>query len=174
MIPDRTEFGARPNFILDAIKSTYMKAEEGLELTPRKVEYLKFLSEQGGAVRTTAIASHFGVDPSTITKTIGELADAGYLLHTPYHGVTLTDNGKTYAGFLVKRHRILSLIFVRNGLSHEQACCEVSRFESFISRDAVDTMCRAMGHPQQGICGEITHDDGCMATVKHHKGGRDQ
>jgi len=166
--PDRTYFGVRPNFILDAIKPTYMKTEEGLELTPRKVEYLKFLSEQGGAVRTTEIATHFRVDPSTITKTIGELADAGYLLHTPYHGVTLTDCGKAYAGFLVKRHRILSLIFVRNGLSHAQACHEVSRFESFISRDAVDTMCRSMGHPQQGICGEITHDDGCMAAGKHH------
>ena len=35
------------------------------------------------------------------------------------------------------------------------------------SREAIDTMCRAMGHPQQGICGEITHDDGCMAGIKH-------
>jgi hypothetical protein len=23
-----------------------------------------------------------------------------------------------------------------------------------------------MGHPQQGICGKITHDDGCMAETK--------
>lgn len=144
-----------------------MQPVEGLELTPRKVEYLKYLSEQGGTARTTEIASHFRVDPSTITKTIGELADAGYLLHTLYHGVSLTDEGKRYAGFLVKRHRILSLIFVRNGLSDEEACREVSRFESFISRDAIDTMCRAMGHPQQGICGEITHDDGCMAGREH-------
>jgi DtxR family Mn-dependent transcriptional regulator len=139
-----------------------MEQTEGLELSPRKVEYLKYLSERGGASRTTEIAGHFGVDPSTITKTIGELADAGYLLHAPYRSIGLTDNGRTYAGFLVKRHRILSLMLVRNGLSHEQACREVSRFESFISRDAIDTICRAMGHPQQGCCGEITHDDGCM------------
>jgi Mn-dependent DtxR family transcriptional regulator len=145
----------------------YMEPVEGLELTPRKVEYLKYLSERGGTARTTEIAAHFNVDPSTITKTIGELADTGYLLHTPYRGVELTDDGKRYASFLVKRHRILSLIFVRNGLSDEQACSEVSRFESFISRNAVDTMCRAMGHPQLGICGEITHDDGCMAERKH-------
>jgi DtxR family transcriptional regulator, Mn-dependent transcriptional regulator len=139
-----------------------MEHPEGLELTPRKVEYLKYLSEQGGPARTTEIAGHFGVDPSTITKTIGELAAAGYLLHTPYRGIGLTDTGRRYAGFLVKRHRILSLMLVRNGLTDEQACREVSRFESFISRDAIDTMCRAMGHPQQGCCGEITHDDGCM------------
>jgi Mn-dependent DtxR family transcriptional regulator len=144
-----------------------MDTEEGLELTPRKVEYLKYLSERGGTARTNEIASSFGVDPSTISKTIGELADAGYLLHTPYRGVTLTDEGKRYAGFLIKRHRILSLIFVRNGLSDAEACREVARFESFISRHAIDTMCRAMGHPQQGICGSITHDDGCMAGPEH-------
>jgi len=144
-----------------------MEPVEGLELTPRKVEYLKYLAERGGTARTTEMAAHFGVDPSTITKTIGELADAGYLLHTPYRGVTLTEEGKTYAEFLFKRHRILSLVFVRNGLTDEEACREVSRFESFISRNTIDTMCRAMGHPQQGICGAITHDDGCLSGRKH-------
>jgi len=145
----------------------YMETVEGLELTPRKVDYLKYLSERGGTARTNEIAAHFSVDPSTITKTIGDLADAGYLLHTPYRGVSLTAEGTRYAGFLIKRHRILSLIFVRNGLTDEEACREVSRFESFISRDAIDTMCRAMGHPKLGTCGEITHDDGCMAERKH-------
>jgi len=140
-----------------------MTPVEGLELAPRKVGFLRYLSERGGSARTTEIAAHFGVDPSTITKIIGELAETGYLHHTPYYGVSLTDEGKKYAGFLVKRHRILSLLLVRNGLSREDACREVSRFESFISRYAIDTMCRAMGHPLQGACGEITHDDGCMA-----------
>lgn len=144
-----------------------MDLEEGLELTPRKVEYLKYLAGRDGPVRTMEIASQFGVDPSTITKTISELADAGYLLHTPYRGVILTAEGRQYAAFLVKRHRILSLILVRNGLSDAQACREVARFESFISRQAIDTMCRAMGHPQQGICGTITHDDGCMTSPEH-------
>lgn len=145
-----------------------METVEGLELTPRKVGYLRYLSERGGGARTTEIALHFGVDPSTITKTIAELTETGYLQHTPYRGVCLTDEGKRYAGFLVKRHRILSLILVRNGLSDEEACQEVSRCESFISRNAIDTMCRAMGHPQMGVCGEITHDDGCMTDKTVH------
>ena len=149
-----------------------MTPVEGLELAPRKVGFLRFLSERGGSARTTEIAAHFGVDPSTITKIIGDLAETGYLHHTPYYGVSLTDEGKQYAQFLVKRHRILSLLLVRNGLSREDACREVSRFESFISRNAIDTMCRAMGHPQQGACGEITHDDGCMADNAGHEHGK--
>ncbi len=125
-----------------------METTDGLELSPRKVEYLKFIFERGGTVKTNDIAST-------------EIAEAGYLSHIPYRGVVLTDAGTRLVTFLIKRHRILSLIFVRSGLTNEQACQEVSRFESFVTRSAIDTMCHAMGHPQQGTCGKITHDEGC-------------
>jgi DtxR family Mn-dependent transcriptional regulator len=139
-----------------------MDPECGLALSPRKVEYIKYIFGREGTVRTTEIAT-FTVDPSTITKTLSELTTAGYITHIPYHGVSLTDAGKHHAEFLVKRHRILSLILVRYGLSDEAACREVSRFESFVTKEAIDTLCRAMGHPRNGVCGEITHDDGCMS-----------
>jgi Mn-dependent DtxR family transcriptional regulator len=134
----------------------------GLELSARKVEYLKYLFGRGGTVKTNEIASEFQVDPSTITKTLAELTGTGYITYTPYHGVCLTEEGRRHSDFLIKRHRILSLILVHYGLSGEQACREVSRFESLVTKDAIDTICRAMGHPRQGVCGEITHDDGCM------------
>jgi Mn-dependent DtxR family transcriptional regulator len=127
------------------------------------VEYLKYIFAHGGTVRTSEIAREFGVDPSTITKTIVELTGTGYVRYVPYRGVRLTLSGQQYTEFLIKRHRILNLVFVRYGLTDEQACDEVTRFESFISKETIDTMCRSMGHPRQGICGEITHDIGCLA-----------
>ena len=93
---------------------------------------------------------------------MSELTDAGLLAYEPYRGVSLSEKGKHYAEFLVKRHRILSLALTHYGLSHDDACREVSRFESLVSKETIDTMCRAMGHPHTGICGEITHDPGCM------------
>jgi len=139
-----------------------MTGETGLELSPKKVEYIKFLAGKNGPVKTTDMAAGFGVDPSTITKAMSELTEDGFLDYTPYHGVSLSAKGKVTADFLVKRHRILALAMTHFGLSHEQACREVSRFESFVSKDAIDRMCRAMGHPNKGICGDITHDDGCL------------
>jgi Mn-dependent DtxR family transcriptional regulator len=135
-----------------------METWDGLEISPKKVDYLKYIYESGGPVKTNDIALRFQVDPSTVTKTIGELADSGLLIHTPYHGASLSESGKQYAEFLVKRHRILALVFTHFGLSSVQACSEVSRCESLVSRDAIDRMCRAMGHPRQSVCGEITHD----------------
>ena len=140
----------------------FMKPGAGFELSPKKVEYIKFLSEKKGPVKTNTIAAGFGVDPSTITKTIVELTDEGLLVYIPYHGVSLSAKGKIMAQFLIKRHRILALALTHFGLSHEQACLEVSRFESFVSKDAIDQMCRAMGHPKMGVCGDITHDDSCL------------
>jgi Mn-dependent DtxR family transcriptional regulator len=113
-------------------------------------------------VKTNDLASRFGVDPSTITKTLSELSDAGLLTPAPYHGASLSPAGRLYAEFLVKRHRILALALTHFGLSDEDACTEVSRFESLVSKDAIDRMCQAMGHPNQGVCGEITHDTGCL------------
>lgn len=129
----------------------------GLELSPRKVDYLKFIFEKRGTVKTTEISSCLQVDPSTTSKTLNELASAGYLNHVPYRGVDLTELGKAYAEFLVRRHRILSLLFTHYGLSTEEACAEVSRFEAFVSRDAVNKICNSMGHPMVGVCGEISH-----------------
>jgi Mn-dependent DtxR family transcriptional regulator len=139
-----------------------MKISDGLELPPRKVAYLRYISERGGPVRTTDIAAEFGVDPSTITKTLAELTAGGFLLYEPYHGVSLSEQGRQYAKFLVKRHRILVLSLTHHGLSDEQACTEVSRFESLVSKGAIDRMCHAMGHPRRSGCGEITHDSGCL------------
>jgi DtxR family transcriptional regulator, Mn-dependent transcriptional regulator len=143
-----------------------MEDPDGLELPSRKVAYLKYIFLHSSPVRTNDIATEFGVDPSTVTKTLAELTEGGFLVYEPYHGVSLSPEGRKYAEFLVKRHRILVLALTHHGLSDEQACREVSRFESLVSKGAVDRMCHAMGHPKRSGCGEITHDSGCLGHAR--------
>ncbi|HXW98780.1 MAG TPA: metal-dependent transcriptional regulator [Methanomicrobiales archaeon] len=150
-----------------------MQAGDSDGLPARKVEYLKFIYETGGRVKTNRLASRFGVDPSTVTKTVDELARAGLLVHRPYRGVTFTGKGRRTAEFLVKRHRILALVLTRFGLTGEEACAETERFESLVSRQAVDRICRAMGHPSQGVCGEITHGTCGLGAAAGGTGGTD-
>lgn len=135
----------------------------GLELSPGKAAYLKYLSLNEGNVKITVIAGYFRVDPSTVTRIIHDLAREGYVEHKPYGGVALTDFGKEYGAFLVRRHRILGLILSHYGLSETEACREASRMESYLSRDSVNKMCRALGHPTKGFCGEIWHDPLCQS-----------
>ncbi len=138
-----------------------MKDITGLELSPRKNEYLKYILEHEGPVKTTDISSWFKVDPSTITKSINELATTGLILHIPYRGITLTERGRDYAEFLVRRHRILGLILSRYGLSSDEACETASKFEGYVPKDVIDKMCTSLGHPTMGICGKIHHDTCC-------------
>ena len=141
---------------------TCMTSDTGLSLSAKKVDYIKFLNGKTEPVKTNDMAAEFRVDPSTITKTIVELADEGFLVYKPYYGASLSAKGEITAEFLIKRHRILALALTHFGLSHEEACSEVSRFESLVSKKAIDRMCSAMGHPNKGVCGDITHDSGCL------------
>jgi Mn-dependent DtxR family transcriptional regulator len=136
----------------------------GLELSPRKVSYLKFLLDKSGTVRTTEISEEFEVDPSTVTKLIAELAEEGYIDHIPYRGVKLTAFGRKYAEFCLKRHQILGLMFSHYGLTPEGACGETSRIEALVSKKTIDRMCFSMGCPTVSACAksnkerQINHD----------------
>ncbi len=132
-----------------------------LLLSPRKAIYMKFVYENPLTTKTTEIAAHFGVDPSTVTKTLMELTSMGLLSHEPYRPTSLTEKGALYAEFLVRRHRILGLVLTHYGLTPDEACKEAARFENSVSKVVIDSMCRAMGHPMMGVCGKISHDPCC-------------
>jgi len=132
------------------------------DLSARKVDYLKYIFEHDGSAKTGDLAARFGVDPSTVSKAIREMAENGLLSCAPYERLRLSPSGRDCARFLIKRHRILSLMLTHYGFSPQQACEEVARFESYVTRAAVDRICRMMGHPQIAGCGVITHDRGCM------------
>jgi Mn-dependent DtxR family transcriptional regulator len=138
-----------------------MESISGLELSPKKCEYLKYVFERGGVVRTTDISEHFKHDPSTITKAIQEMSLTDLIEYTPYRGISLTPRGTEYAEFLVRRHRVIELMLSHYGLSRQEACDEALNFEGYVSKDVVDKICQSLGHPTMGICGKIKHDKSC-------------
>jgi DtxR family Mn-dependent transcriptional regulator len=147
-----------------------MKGISGHELSPKKAEYLKYVAGCTGAARTTDAAAHFAVAPSTATKTLEDLARAGYLEHTPYRGFALTAKGEQYARFLIRRHRIVALMLSRFGLAPEEACSEARKMEGCVSREVVDRICRSLGHPRMSVCGRIEHDPGCCSSPEPSDG----
>ncbi|MDD1673478.1 MAG: metal-dependent transcriptional regulator [Methanomicrobiales archaeon] len=140
-----------------------MREFSGCEISPRRSEYLSYILEKGGSIKPKDLADHFQVDPSTITKAVGRLADSGLVYHTPYQGISLTDSGRQYAEFLVRRHRILGLILCKYGLSREEACRQALQMEGSLPRTFVDKMCASLGHPRKGICGDIPYDISCCS-----------
>jgi Mn-dependent DtxR family transcriptional regulator len=149
-----------------------MEEIDRLLLSPRKAMYMKFIYENPETTKTTEIAAHFGVDPSTVTKTLMELNSIGLIFHEPYRTTSLTGKGERYAEYLVRRHRILGLVLTHYGLTPEEACEESSRFENSVSKVVIDSMCRSMGHPMMGVCGRISHDPCCCNGDKNSQDKR--
>lgn len=94
--------------------------------TPRSEDYLEavyHLIHDKGYATTADISDKLGVTPPTVSIMIGKLASKGYLLHEPYRGMTLTEDGERIARSVVKRHEIilefLSMIGVEGKVAYE-------------------------------------------------------
>lgn len=148
----------------------HMRDIDGFELSPKKSEYLKYILQKGGIVHTTDISQHFNLDPSTITKTIQEMSPTDLIEHIPYRGVRLTQRGREFAEFLVRRHRIIELMLSHYGLTAQEACEEALKFEGLMSKDIVNKICNSLGHPNMGICGRIKHDTCCCCPEENQWG----
>ncbi len=138
-----------------------MTRNDGLELSPKKSEYLKYIFEKGGIVRTMDISDNFHLDPSTITKAIKEMSYTGLIDYVPYRSISLTYKGTEHAEFLVRRHRGIEWMLSYYGLSGHEACDEALKFEGYVSKDVVNKICSSLGHPRIGICGKIMHNKSC-------------
>lgn len=151
--------------------SRRMKGIDGLELPRKKIEYLMFLAGTDKPVRTMDIAAHFGVDPSTVTKTIENLAESGLIEHEPYRGSVLTSRGRHYTAFLIRRRRLLGLVFSRYGLSEGEADHQAGEIEGRVAKETIDKICASLGHPSLGIGGAIPPDYCCCCPGKETSTG---
>ena len=129
--------------------------------TPQKIRFLKFIFEQNTPVKSGEIASHFGIRTASVTRSLHDLSDSGYLVYDPYQKVCLTSNGYDLARYFYRRHRILSLMFTRFGLCSNDACSQAEKIEHLVPRAHINQICRSLGHPSRSGCGFIEHDPEC-------------
>lgn len=131
----------------------------------RAVDCLKYiykLHERGERVTTSGMRERLeGLEPNgqlsdaTVTQLFKWLAERGYVSHTPYRGVELTDLGWQTALELVRHHRLLELYLVRQlGYSWDQVDAEAERLEHAISEEFEDRVDALLGHPTEDPHGD--------------------
>ena len=135
------------------------------ELSPRAVDCLKIIykhRERGERISTSAMRERLQtLEPSgqlsdaSVTQLFKWLAEQGYVSHTPYRGVELTERGEQVAAQLVRHHRLLELFLTRfMGYTWDEVDGEAERLEHAISErfeDALDTL---LGHPTEDPHGD--------------------
>jgi DtxR family Mn-dependent transcriptional regulator len=126
----------------------------GESMARRSVEdYLKAvyeLSGNGNAISTTEISRTLEVAPASVTEMLKKLAEKGYIEYSPYHGTTLTSDGRRIAEKIARKHRLLErflhdVLKIDNKKVHEEAC----EMEHDLSDDAEESLCRFLRHPDR-------------------------
>jgi DtxR family Mn-dependent transcriptional regulator len=123
-------------------------------LTKSERETLKAIwritSAAGGdtGARTGDLATSLRVTPGTMTATVKKLADRGLAVHTPYHGVALTDSGRRLAMAVVRRHRIVERFLADMlGYSWSEADRLAPTFEHSLPQEVAERLYTALDRP---------------------------
>src|SRR5690625_7224435 len=88
----------------------------------------------GGRPTTTDLAERLAVTASTVSANLKKLARDGYIDYEPYGQITLTEQGRSIAVEIVRRHRIVETYLVEAlGLSRDQVHAAADRLERAVS-----------------------------------------
>ena len=86
---------------------------------------------------TSDIAERMGVSKPTVTSIVKKLHKQGYLVHTPYRGIALTDSGRNLARSMKSRHEILRKLLVVIGVPRDIAAEDAEKIEHGLHPDTV-------------------------------------
>ncbi len=103
--------------------------------TPRLEDYLEIiyrLFEEKGYASAADISDGLQVKPPTVTSMVQKLAKKGYLIHEPYRGMRLTDEGERLAKSVISRHKIISEFLSMIGVSERVAYEDTEGIEHHI------------------------------------------
>jgi DtxR family transcriptional regulator, Mn-dependent transcriptional regulator len=122
-----------------------------VNLTHSMQDYLKtifMLTADHTRVPTTRIAQTLNVQPASVTSMIKKLADCHLVDHQSYHGVALTESGRTAALEMIRHHRLLET-YLSTALGYDWADVheEADRLEHYISEEFEDRIASLLGNP---------------------------
>jgi len=122
-------------------------------VTSQAEEYLEAiyrLEQKGGFARTMELARNLKVVPGSVTNTIENLKRKGLVIHKPYKGVKLTENGRKIASNVLRRHRLAErlltdILHLDWSEVHDPAC----KLEHALSPEILKPLEKALGHPKK-------------------------
>lgn len=116
-------------------------------------EYLEVIwvlevDEKNGSVKTGDIAERLNVAPSSVNEMLNKLSELGYLHYRKYYGVSLTEEGKTKARNIVRRHRLAERLLVDIlNIPKENIERVACGFEHSINAEVEEEICKLLKHP---------------------------
>jgi DtxR family transcriptional regulator, Mn-dependent transcriptional regulator len=129
-----------------------MAHQESIVISSAVEDYAKaiYALERGGheTVTTNALAERLGVTPASASGMVKRLGELGLVEHKPYHGVSLTDDGRRVALEVMRHHRLLELYLVKNlGVPWDRVHAEAEVLEHVLSEELEELIAAKLGDP---------------------------
>lgn len=126
------------------------------------------LQEENEQVPLSLLSSHVEASAQAISTMVKRLNQNGYLVHEPYRGVRLTEEGEKIAMPSLRRHR-LTEVFLVKVMKYDWASAHTLSdvFERGVNDEIEDRMDELAGRPTRCPHGEpIPSKDGTMPEVR--------
>ena len=99
-------------------------------------------------VTTNALADRLGVTPGSASAMVKRLGELGLAEHRPYHGVSLTNQGRRVALEVIRHHRLLELYLVESlGVPWDRVHKEAEVLEHVLSEELEELIAAKLGDP---------------------------
>lgn len=129
------------------------------QLSASTQDYLKSLwaltEWSDSPVTPKNLADYMGLRMSSVSDAVRKLSDQGLVDHKPYAPITLTDQGRTHALAMIRRHRLIETFLVQTlGYSWDEVHDDAEVLEHAVSDFMLHKLDAYLGHPSRDPHGD--------------------
>ena len=115
----------------------FMQIQESGEMY---LETILILSKKLNKVRSVDIGEYMGYSKPSVSRAVGLLKNGGFIDVDSNGYITLTEVGTSHANKIFERHRILTSILMRIGVSEATASEDACKIEHIISDETFNAI----------------------------------
>ena len=123
-----------------------------LESGEMYLETILVLSRKNPFVRSVDISAEMGFSKPSVSRAVGLLKDGGYIEIDSSGHISLTDKGREKAEQIYERHRVLSDMFIKLGVSSDTAEEDACKIEHIISDETFEAIKRHINKKERAEC----------------------
>lgn len=109
------------------------------------LETLLILTENNPHVRSIDVCEHMGFSKPSVSRAIGLLKNGGYVNVDADGYLSLTELGREVAMKMYDRHRLLTDLLMKLGVSEQTAVADACKIEHHISDESFEAIKRHLG-----------------------------
>ena len=112
------------------------------------LESILVLRERRGIVHSIDIVNELGFSKPSVSIAMKKLRENGYISMDPDGSITLNESGLAIASRIYDRHKTITRLFERMGVSSEQAAIDACKVEHDLSQETFDRICDFVGRDE--------------------------